>query len=40
MAHYVIMPQADADLDEYAAYIAEDNLQAALGLYDAAEKTY
>lgn len=40
MAHYIIRPQADADLDEYAAHIAEDNLQAALGLYDAAEETY
>ena len=40
MAHYSIRPQAELDLDEYAAYIANDNISAALAMYDAAQSTY
>ena len=38
--HYQLRPQAERDLDECAAYIAKDNLDAAFSLYDAAEETY
>lgn len=34
-----ITPLADADLDEAAAYIAKDNIKAALKLYDYAKET-
>lgn len=40
MAHYIIRPQADFDLDECAGYIAKDNIDAAIGLYDSAEDTF
>lgn len=40
MARYYITPQAEQDLDECAAYIAQDNLEAALRLYDSARLTY
>lgn len=40
MNHYIIRPQAEDDLDEYAENIAKDNIGAALKIYDAAEKTY
>ena len=40
MARYCkIRPQAERDLDECAAYIAQDNLAAALRLYDAVQQT-
>jgi toxin ParE1/3/4 len=35
-----ILPAADADVDEAGAFIAQDNLDAALRFYDAVEKTY
>lgn len=37
---YRIRSRAEADLDGHARYIARDNLEAALLLYDQAEKTY
>jgi len=37
---YTISPVAEQELDEYALYIAKDNLDAALRIYDAAEETY
>ena len=40
MSFYNILPQAESDLDECAEYIAEDNLNAALRLYDCADETY
>ena len=40
MPCYTILPQAEYDLDECAEFIARDNLDAALRLYDSAEKTY
>ena len=39
MSFYNILPQAEGDLDECAAYIAEDNLNVALRLYDCADET-
>jgi len=38
--HYQIRPQAEADLDDHARYIARDDLAAGLRLYDLAEETY
>jgi toxin ParE1/3/4 len=35
-----ILPAADADVDAAAAYIAQDNLDAALRFYDAVDQTY
>jgi toxin ParE1/3/4 len=35
-----IHPQADFDIDDLAAYIAADNLEAALGFLDAVEKSF
>jgi plasmid stabilization system protein ParE len=35
-----ISPAADADVDEAALFIAQDNLHAALRFYDAVEETY
>ncbi len=35
-----IRPQAEADLDGHAYHIAQDNLEAGLGLYDQAARTY
>src|SRR5580704_11208886 len=35
-----IYPAAEADVDDAALFIAQDNLQAALRFYDAVEKTY
>ena len=35
-----ILPAADADVDAGAAYIARDNLEAALHFYDAIDTTY
>jgi toxin ParE1/3/4 len=35
-----ILPTADADVDAAAAYIAHDNLDAALRFYDAVDTTY
>lgn len=40
MPHYFITPQAEKDLDEIADYIAQDNFDAALRLYDMAKATY
>ena len=40
MAKYTIRPLAEADLDEQVAYIAQDNITAALNMYDSAEATY
>jgi toxin ParE1/3/4 len=37
---YQIRPQAEADLDDHARAIAQDNLGAALRLYDLAAQTY
>lgn len=37
MAHVVIHPRADEDLDEQARYIARSSLRSALRFYDAAE---
>jgi len=35
-----ILPAADDDVDEAAAFIAKDSLDAALNFYDAANATY
>jgi toxin ParE1/3/4 len=35
-----ILPAADADVDDAALFIAQDNLDAALRFYDAIEETY
>jgi toxin ParE1/3/4 len=35
-----ILPAADADVDELAVFIAEDDLEAGLRFYDAVEATY
>ena len=40
MSLYTIRPIAEQELDDYTAYIAKDNIDAALRLYDAAEETY
>ena len=40
MPDYKILPQAEHDLDNCVEYIARDNLDAALRLYDCSEKTY
>ena len=40
MAHCRLRPAADADLDNHARYIAEDNLEAALRFYDQARQTF
>ena len=40
MPCYNVLPQAEHDLDDCAEYIAEDNLEAALRLYDSAENLY
>jgi toxin ParE1/3/4 len=38
---YVVLPSADADLDEQADYLAENaNADTAFRFYDAAEKTF
>jgi len=36
----LILPRAELDLDELAEYIARDNLDAALGLYTAADLAF
>uniref|UniRef100_A0A2A4Z6S0 Plasmid stabilization protein n=1 Tax=OCS116 cluster bacterium TaxID=2030921 RepID=A0A2A4Z6S0_9PROT len=38
--NYKILPQAVIDLDNHAAFIAQDNLDAGLRLYDMAAITY
>lgn len=40
MPGYCVSPQAEKDLDELARYIAQDNVDAALRLYDMARATY
>ena len=40
MSLYTIRPIAEKELDGYALYIAKDNLNASLRLYEAAEETY
>lgn len=40
MADYFLSPKAQEDLDEIARYIARDNLEAALRLYDRARDTF
>ncbi len=40
MSYYSIRPLAEQELDDYVAYIAKDNIDAALRLYEAAEETY
>ena len=40
MANYTILLQARQDLDEIAHFIAKDNLQAALKIYDNARETF
>jgi toxin ParE1/3/4 len=40
MSHYFVTPQAEKDLDQLAQYIAKDNIEAALSLYDMAKITY
>ena len=37
---YKIRPLAEADLDGHAQYIAKDNLEAGIRLYECAEQTY
>jgi plasmid stabilization system protein ParE len=35
-----ILPSADADVDNAAAFIAKDSLEAAMRFYDAVDETY
>jgi toxin ParE1/3/4 len=38
--HIIIRPRADRDLDEHAAFIARDNLEAGRRFYDAAAQAF
>jgi toxin ParE1/3/4 len=38
--HIIIRPPADRDLDEHAAFIARDNLEAGRRFYDAAAQAF
>jgi len=38
--HIIIRPRADRDLDEHAAFIARDNLDAGRRFYDAAAQAF
>jgi toxin ParE1/3/4 len=38
--HIIIRPRADRDLDEHAAFIARDNLDASRRFYDAAAQAF
>lgn len=40
MKRLLIFPRAEKDLDELAEHIAQDNLDAALGLYTAADAAF
>lgn len=40
MLNYSISEKAESDLDELAAYIAQDNIEIATLLYDMAKETY
>jgi toxin ParE1/3/4 len=40
MSSYFLTPQAEYDLDQLARYIARDNIEAALKLYDMAKETF
>jgi plasmid stabilization system protein ParE len=40
IASYVLTPEAQAHIDEIGAHIAQDNVDAALKVYDAFEKAF